>query len=83
MPHTILYQALWADRVTPKSFVGNSPFFLVYGMEAILPPNLFLPSLQLARAVQEIECSTIEERINMLLKLEEERENSKRHFMKH
>ena len=43
--HTILYQALWAHRVTPKSFVGNSPFFLVYGMEAILPPNLFMPSL--------------------------------------
>ena len=30
--HTILYQALWADKVTPKSSVGNSPFFLVYGI---------------------------------------------------
>ena len=69
--HTILYQALWVDRVTPKSLVGNSPLFLVYGVDVILPPNLFLPSLQLARAVQEIECSTIEERIDMLLKLEE------------
>jgi len=68
---------LWADRVTPKSSVGNSPFFSVYRMEAILPPNLFLPSLHLARAVQETECSAIEERINMLLKLEEERENAK------
>ena len=51
--HTILYQALWADRVTPKSSIGNSPFFLVYGTEAILPPNLFLPSLQLAQFVEE------------------------------
>ena len=81
--HTVLYQALWADRVTPKSSIGNSPFFLVYGIEAILPPNLFLPSLQLARAVQETKCSAIEEIINMLLKLEEERENAKRHCMKH
>ena len=81
--HTVLYQALWADRVTPKSSVGNSPFFLVYGIEVILPPNLFLPSLQLARVVQEIECSAIEERINLLLKLEEERENAKKHFAKH
>ena len=46
--HIVLYQALWADWVTPKSSVGNSPFFLVYGIEAILPPNLFLPLLQLA-----------------------------------
>ena len=81
--NTILYQALWADRVTPKSSVGNSPFFLVYGMEAILPPNLFLPSLQLTQSIQERECSSNEERINMLLKLEEERENAKRHFVKH
>ena len=50
---------------------------------AILPPNLFLPSLQLARAVHETECSAIEERINLLLKLEEERENAKKYFVKH
>ena len=43
--HTELFNALWADRVTPKAAIGNSPFFLVYGTEAILPPNLFLPSL--------------------------------------
>ena len=81
--HIVLYQALWDDRVTTKSSAGNSPFFLLYGMEAILPPNPFLPSLQLARVVQETECSAIEERINMLLKLEEKRENAKRQFMKH
>ena len=81
--NTVPQQALWADRVTPKSYIGNSPLFLVYGVDAILPPNLFLPSLQLARAVQETECSTIEERINLLLKLEEERENAKKHFAKH
>ena len=81
--NTILYQALWAYRVTPKSSIGNSPFLLVHGVDAILPPNLFLPSLELARAVQETECSSIEESINLLLKLEEERENAKKHFTKH
>ena len=74
--HTVLHQALWADRVTQKSSIGNSPFFLVYGVDSILPPNQFLPSLQLARAIQETECSTIEERINLLLKLEKEIENA-------
>ena len=29
--HTTLFNALWVDRVTPKSSIGISPFFLVYG----------------------------------------------------
>jgi hypothetical protein len=29
--HTALFYALWEDRVTPKTTIGNSPFFLVYG----------------------------------------------------
>jgi hypothetical protein len=50
--HNALLNALWADRVTPKAVVGNSPFFLVYGREAILPPHILLPSLQLSQKVQ-------------------------------
>ena len=56
---------------------------MVYGTEAILPPNLFLPSLQLAQSVQDEYCPAIEKRINTLLKLEEERDRSKQHFTKH
>ena len=43
--HNALYSALWVDRTTPKSAIGTSPFFLIYGKEAILPPNVFFPSL--------------------------------------
>jgi hypothetical protein len=43
--HNALFNALWDDRVTPKTSVGNYPFFLVYGREAILPPHVLLPSL--------------------------------------
>jgi hypothetical protein len=46
--HNVIFYALWADRVTPKTFVGNSPFFLVYGREEILLLHVFLPSLQLS-----------------------------------
>ena len=81
--HTTLYNALCADRVTPKSSIGNSTFFLVYGIEAILPPNLFLSSLQLAQSVQDEYCLVIEKRINTLLKLEEHRDKAKQHFLKH
>ena len=54
--HNTLLNALWTDRVTPKDAIGNSPFFLVYGREAILPPHILLPSLQLSQKVQEEEC---------------------------
>ena len=81
--HTKLSNALWADRVTPKAAIGNSPFFLVYGKEAILPPNLFLPSLQLSQFVQQQDIPAMTQRINVLLKLEEESNKTKQFFSKH
>jgi hypothetical protein len=68
--HNALYKALWADRVTPKVSIGNSPFFLVYRREAILLPHVLLPSLQFSQKVQEEECPPLENQINTLLKLE-------------
>ena len=78
--HNALSNALWDDRVTPKAAIRNYPFFLVYGKESILPPHLFLPSLQLSQSVQETTCSAMEHRINTLLKLEEERELARKKF---
>jgi hypothetical protein len=78
-----LFNALWDDRVTPKETIGNSPLFLMYGREAILPQNIFLPSLQLSQKVQEIECPAMENIINSLLKLEEERTKAKHKFDQH
>jgi hypothetical protein len=81
--HKQLYNALWEDRVTPKKSIGNSPYFLVYGKEAILPPNIFLPSLQLAQSVQEEPCSKMKMRIDALINLEEERDKTKEKFHEH
>ena len=67
--HTQLYNALWADRITPKEAIGNSPYCLVYGKEAILPSNLTIPSLQLAQSIQEDDSSPLQQRISTLLKL--------------
>jgi hypothetical protein len=58
--HNALLNALWDDRVTPKDIVGNSPFFLVYGREEILPPHILLPSLQLSQKAQEEDCPPLE-----------------------
>ena len=49
--HAKLPLALWADRITPKESIKNSPFFLVYGQEAIFPTHIFLPSLPLSQSV--------------------------------
>ena len=81
--HNLLYNSLWDDRVTPKESIGNSPYFLVYGQEAILPNELYLPSLQLAQDSQGQPSSVIQQRIDTLLMLEEEREKDKSRFMAH
>jgi transposase InsO family protein len=81
--HNALLNAVWADRVTPKAAIGNSPFFLVYGSEAILPPHILLPSLQLSQKIQEEDCPTLENRINTLMKLEEVRAQAKHKLDQH
>jgi transposase InsO family protein len=81
--HNALLNAIWADRVTPKTVVGNSPFFLIYGREAILPPHILLPSLQLSQKIQEEDCPPLENRINALIKLEEVRAQAKRKLDQH
>ena len=47
--HLALPNALWANRVTPKNSLGVSPYTLIYGKEAILPPNILLPSSIIAQ----------------------------------
>jgi hypothetical protein len=81
--HNQLHNSLWVDRVTPKEAIGNSPYFLVYGQEAIIPNGLYLPSLQLAQDSNDDKSSTMQQRINTLLMLEEERERDKSKFLSH
>ena len=69
--------ALWADRVTPRISMGTSPYFLVYGKEAILPQNIYLPSLHLAQSSRGQSSNFLQTRINTLLKLKEERNKAK------
>jgi transposase InsO family protein len=39
---------LWANRTTPSRATGETPFFLVYGAEAVLPSELSLGSPRVA-----------------------------------
>jgi hypothetical protein len=81
--HNLLHNAQWADRVTPKEAIRNSLYFLVYGKEAILPNGLYLSSLQVAQNSRGEPSSVIQQRIDTMLILEEEREKAKSKFPAH
>lgn len=65
--------ALWANRITLKRSVGNSPFVLVYGREARIPISLEFPSLELAHQLELIEDDAMLVRMAELMELEEKR----------
>jgi hypothetical protein len=52
-------------------------------MEATFPTHTFLPSLQLAQSIQDEAFLVMQDRLNMLLKLEEEREKDKMNLTQH
>ena len=62
--------ALWVDRITKKASTGKSPFELVYGLEAQLPVHLTFPVYQLLQEF-DIEETTLQNRINQLVELDE------------
>jgi hypothetical protein len=37
--------ALWGNRTSPSRATGETPFFMVYGAEVILPPEVTIGSL--------------------------------------
>jgi hypothetical protein len=48
---------LWGNRTTPSRATGETPFFLVYGAEACLPPEIIMGSPR----VQSIDESALEQ----------------------
>ena len=78
--HSALPNALWADRVTPKSAIGVSLYTLVYGKESILPPKIMLPSSIIAQDSRGSKNEVLQMRICNLLKTEEARYKAREHF---
>ena len=67
----------------PKYSLRVSPYTLLYGKNAILPPNFLLPSLQLPQASRGSDIEILKSCINTLPKLEESRQKSKDQFYQH
>ena len=78
--HSALPNALWDDRVTPKNSLGVSLYTLVYGKEAILPPNIMLLSSIIAQECRGTDNEILQIRIYNLLKVEESRSRAKERF---
>jgi hypothetical protein len=68
----MLFSTLWAYRTSVKSATGFTPFWLVYGVDAILPIECEIPSLKLAVELLP-NTSAEEERLLYLMQLDETR----------
>ena len=64
----------------PKTSLGVSPYTLVYGKEAILPPNIMLPSSIIAQESRGSDNEVLQMRIHNLLKVEESRAKARECF---
>jgi hypothetical protein len=66
--HEVLLEALWVHRISKHSTTKVTPFELVYGQEAVLPVEVNLDALQIAR---QNELSTVDYHNLMLDQLDE------------
>ena len=57
-----LYFTLWAYRTSCHTFIGATPFLLVYGMKAVLPFEIEVSSLRVALEHQITETDWLQAR---------------------
>ena len=64
---------LWAYRTTCKKMMMQTPFKLVYGLEAVVPMEYLVPSLKIVTFTDMDDTGAIQNRLAQLVELEEDR----------
>jgi hypothetical protein len=64
---------LWAYRTTCKKMTMQTPFKLVYGLEAIIPMEYLVPSLRIVAFTDMYDTSIVQERLVQLAEREEDK----------
>ena len=57
---------LWAYRTTPKRATGETPFTLVFGIEAVIPAEVELPSYRVENFTERENGEAILENLDFL-----------------
>ena len=68
--HTLIDQALWADRMIVKFVTKASPYLLVYGLRARLLVHIEYPALRILQLYGD-DVEPFQVKMNELLNLEE------------
>ncbi|KAK8517059.1 hypothetical protein V6N13_092337 [Hibiscus sabdariffa] len=77
--HEKLPFALYAYRTSVRTSTGATPFSLVYGMEAVLPIEVEIPSLRVLSEIKLDDAEWIQARYDQLNLIEEKRLKAIRH----
>ena len=71
--HGMLLFALHSYRTSAQTSTGETPFFLVYGMEVVLPVEVQIPSLRVMKDADLDEDEWIQTRLDQLNLIDEKR----------
>src|SRR3954463_2419963 len=71
--HEMLPYALHGYRTSVRTSTGATPFFLVYGMEAVLPIEVEIPSMRVLMEAKLTEAEWCQSRFDELNLIEEKR----------